>query len=330
MSFQIIKDFSKSVLFEPQKIENSIDRETKRNSLNLVEIEQEIHSYNSILYSSELNLFCSLSCKLDRKPIYSNDRINWFEGTISQQGNFRFYKGAYGLTKSNIPTFVFVGVGPNSIIQSTNWAYSNDGINWNSFSNLTDDKGNIYQPYYVMFNITEKIFICVCGEERTISFLKSDDGISWTFLSKIISEFNFGIPIGWSPDLKQYLFIIGHLNPSKRKVFTSSDCIQWNEILSFKDVPYGCNNSILDLPWSPRLGVFLIAPYLREYCYLTENGSDWYQITYPCIIQNSDSKWCSEKEAFIIENNNKNNTESNTFHNAKQIIINDLQNWNSV
>jgi hypothetical protein len=85
----------------------------------------------------------------------------------------------------------------------------------------------------------------------------------------------------------------------------------------------GCNNFILDLPWSPKLGVFLITPYQREYCYLTEDGTEWEQICYPGIIRNSKSKWCEKNEAFIIENDNNKSEVS-------EILIKDLENWIAV
>jgi len=329
MSFQIIKDFrcyrisentTKNIELENVKFENNLQLE---NQLENVKFENNLQLENQLeTVKFENNL--PLENQLETVKFETINNIVLYDKEIIQKKtNLGFYNCAYGLTKLNIPTFVFIESEYSELNKTKKWGYSFDKINWNSFSELNDISGHSYQPYYVIFNNTDKIFICVCAEEQNISFLKSEDGISWELLSTINSEFNFGIPLSWSPELKQYLFVIGHLKPPFRKVFKSYDCVEWNEILSYKDIHMGCNNFILDLPWSPKLGVFLIAPYQREYCYLTEDGTEWEQICYPGIIRNSKSKWCEKNEAFIIENDNNKSEVS-------EILIKDLENWIAV
>lgn len=283
------------------------------------------YQYTSCMYSPELNIFSSLPYRNGTIPLYSYDGNTWLTGTVSGPVNVGFYKGAYGNTSANVPTFVSVGVGLGGYNgaggQSPNWAYSTNGIVWNTFSSLQDGSGNSYQPFYVMFNETQKVFICVCGSGTTLlQFLRSTDGINWTLISTLSTPFGFGVPLTWSPQLGYYILSIGSFVAADRKVFRSTDAVTWTQIASSATLPSGWNNVLGEVPWSPQLGVFLATPFFKDYAYWSRDGATWNLTSYGFSNANSCATWCPQTRSFFVATDNSSPTQVGAY-------TTDLSSW---
>ena len=217
----------------------------------------EQSTWQSVVWSKELNIFVAVARTGTNKVMTSEDGINW----TARSAPFSFWRSVEWSPELGI--FAAVGSGGLTEIVIT----SPDGINWTSRTapSVQNAPENIWTS--VEWSPELGIFVAVASN-GPIRVMTSEDGINWTARN---APFNSAwTSVEWSPELGIFVAVARF---GDNKVMTSTNGINWTA----RTVELSDWRSVV---WSPELGIFVaVASSDTNRVMTSPDGINWTAIT---------------------------------------------------